>query len=115
VAPRAKTVLEIQTGGSSLKGVDVSEEEAMFVSRLGKVARLAAVGGAAAVAVLALTAGAASAAVPASPWYWSLVVPSPGTNVLVLGTGHGLFRSSNGGKTWKAVGPKGLDSTSLVK
>jgi photosystem II stability/assembly factor-like uncharacterized protein len=34
--------------------------------------------------------------------------------VLLLGTGHGLYRSTDGGKTWRATGPAGLDATSVV-
>jgi photosystem II stability/assembly factor-like uncharacterized protein len=33
----------------------------------------------------------------------------------VLGTNNGLVRSTNGGKTWKATGPKNVNATSLVQ
>lgn len=65
--------------------------------------------------MLAALPGAAKSAVPASEWYWSLAVPSPNANVLLLGTGHGLYRSSDGGRHWAATGPAGLDTTSIVE
>ena len=66
-------------------------------------------------AIVALAPAAASGAVPASSWYWSLAVPAANAKVLVLGTGHGLYRSTNGGVTWQATGPIGLDATSLAQ
>lgn len=35
-------------------------------------------------------------------------------NVLLLGTSSGIYRSSDGAKTWKPVGPQGVNTTSLV-
>jgi photosystem II stability/assembly factor-like uncharacterized protein len=66
-------------------------------------------------AVLAAVPGPAAGAVPASEWYWTLVVPSTSANVLLLGTGHGLYRSSDGGRRWQATGPAGLDATSIAQ
>jgi hypothetical protein len=65
--------------------------------------------------VTLLAPAAAEAAVPASKWYWSLTVPSSNANVLLLGTGHGLYRSSNGGRSWQATGPAGLNATSIAQ
>jgi photosystem II stability/assembly factor-like uncharacterized protein len=79
-----------------------------------QVKRMAVVGMVAA-GVLTALPGFAQGAVPVSQWYWTLVVPSASPNVLLLGTGHGLYRSSNGGKSWKATGPAGLDATSIVQ
>jgi hypothetical protein len=73
----------------------------------------------AAVAVIAALPAAwptvAVGAVPASPWYWTMVVSPSSPNVLLLGIGHGLYRSTDGGKTWRASGPAGLDATSLAE
>jgi photosystem II stability/assembly factor-like uncharacterized protein len=61
-----------------------------------------------------------TAVVPAVPlpfltWYWALTVSSSDPNVLVLGTSNGLYRSSDGGKTWRSTGPTGVITTSLVQ
>jgi photosystem II stability/assembly factor-like uncharacterized protein len=56
-----------------------------------------------------------AAGVPFSPWYWTMAVSPADANVLVLATSSGLFRSEDGGKTWKATGPKGLNATSLAQ
>jgi photosystem II stability/assembly factor-like uncharacterized protein len=66
-------------------------------------------------AIAAAWPALAPAAVPASAWYWTMVVSPSSPNVLLLGTGHGLYRSTDGGKTWQATGPAGLDATSLVE
>jgi photosystem II stability/assembly factor-like uncharacterized protein len=66
-------------------------------------------------AIVALTPAAASGAVPAASWYWSLLVPAANANVLLLGTGHGLYRSTDAGATWHSTGPAGLDATSLAE
>jgi photosystem II stability/assembly factor-like uncharacterized protein len=57
----------------------------------------------------------AAAQVPYSPWYWTMVVSPTDPNLLVLATSSGLFRSSDGAKTWKPVGPKGVNMTSVVQ
>ena len=38
-----------------------------------------------------------------------------GPDVVVVGTSNGLYRSSDGGKTWRPTGPKGVAATSLVQ
>ena len=48
--------------------------------------------------------GAKSGGVPFVPWYWALVVSPSDPNVLVLSTNNGIYRSSNGGKTWQVTG-----------
>ena len=35
-------------------------------------------------------------------------------HVLVLGTSNGLYRSTDGGRTWRPTGPGGMEPTSLV-
>jgi photosystem II stability/assembly factor-like uncharacterized protein len=52
--------------------------------------------------------------VPYAPWYWTMVVAPSDSNVLLLGTSNGIYRSADGAKTWRQVGPKGLNTTSLV-
>lgn len=52
---------------------------------------------------------------PYAPWYWTMAVSPSDPNVLVLGTSKGLYRSSDGGKTWKPTGPKRLNATSLLQ
>jgi len=69
---------------------------------------------AAGTAALALPA-TALAAVPAASWYWALAAPTASTKVLLLGTSTGVYRSSDGGKTWHASGLAGVDTTSLVR
>ena len=41
--------------------------------------------------------------VPASLWYWTMAVSPSDPNVLVVGTASGLFRSEDGGKSWRKV------------
>jgi photosystem II stability/assembly factor-like uncharacterized protein len=58
--------------------------------------------------------------VPAIPlpfltWYWSLTVSPSDPNVLLLGTSDGLYRSEDGGKTWRQTGGKGVVLTSLAR
>jgi photosystem II stability/assembly factor-like uncharacterized protein len=65
--------------------------------------------------VFALAPGVAAGAVPFSSWYWSLAVPSSSPNVVLLGTSKGVFRSTDGGKSWAASGLAGVDTTSLVQ
>jgi len=52
---------------------------------------------------------------PYAPWYWTMLVSKSDPNVLILGTNQGLYRSANGGKTWSAVGPKGVHATSIAQ
>jgi photosystem II stability/assembly factor-like uncharacterized protein len=44
-----------------------------------------------------------------------MVISATDPNVLVLGTSNGLYRSADGGKTWSATGPKGIDATSVAQ
>ena len=63
----------------------------------------------------ALLPAAAQAAVPKASWYWSLAVSSSDPSALVLATGSGLYRSSDGGHTWKPSGLAGVDVTSVAQ
>lgn len=56
----------------------------------------------------------AANAVPYVPWYWTMVVSPNDPNAVVLGTSNGLYRSADGAKTWKQVGPQGVNMTSVV-
>ena len=49
-----------------------------------------------------------------SAWYWTMVVAPSSTDQLVVGTNDGMFCSADGGKLWQAVGPTGVNATSLV-
>ena len=53
--------------------------------------------------------------VPTAEWYWAMAVSQSDPDVLLLGTSSGLYRSDNGGKTWKPTGPEGLNATSLAQ
>jgi photosystem II stability/assembly factor-like uncharacterized protein len=62
------------------------------------------------------SAGITSAsAVPYTPWYWTMTVSSSDPKVLILATSSGLYRSSDGAKTWKPTGPRGVNTTSVVQ
>jgi photosystem II stability/assembly factor-like uncharacterized protein len=61
------------------------------------------------------TATLTGAAVPSSLWYWTMAVSPTDPDVLVVGTANGLFRSTDGGKTWKPTGPKNFNATSVVQ
>jgi photosystem II stability/assembly factor-like uncharacterized protein len=52
---------------------------------------------------------------PFGAWYWTMAVSPSEPKVLVLGTSNGLYRSTDGGKTWLPTGPKGINATSLVQ
>ena len=52
---------------------------------------------------------------PSLTWYWSLVVSPSDSNVLLLGTSDGLYRSDDGGKTWRQTGSKSIVLTSLAR
>ena len=52
---------------------------------------------------------------PFVPWYWTMAVSASDPNTLVLGTSKGLYRSTDGGKSWAATGPKGIHATSIVQ
>jgi photosystem II stability/assembly factor-like uncharacterized protein len=66
-------------------------------------------------AVVAVLPAAASAKVPYAQWYWTMVVARSNPSVLILGTNSGLYRSSDGGGTWKPIGPKDVNTSSLVQ
>jgi photosystem II stability/assembly factor-like uncharacterized protein len=70
---------------------------------------------AALVLVLALSASAASGPVPVANWYWTMAVSNKSPNTLVLGTSSGLYRSTNGGKTWTPAGLSTVNVTSVVQ
>jgi photosystem II stability/assembly factor-like uncharacterized protein len=44
-----------------------------------------------------------------------MAVAPTNPDVVVVGTAAGAYRSSDGGKTWQATGPKGINATSLVQ
>ena len=56
----------------------------------------------------------AASAVPYAPWYWTMAVSPSDSNIVLLGTSNGVYRSSDGAKSWHQVGPRGLNTTSLV-
>lgn len=62
----------------------------------------------------ATTDAATAGTAPSVAWYWTMAVSPSNPDVLVLGTSGGLYRSSDGGKTWQPTGPKGVDATSVV-
>jgi photosystem II stability/assembly factor-like uncharacterized protein len=65
-------------------------------------------------ALVVTVSASASAAVPKEAWYWTMAVSPAHADVLVLGTSNGLYRSADGGKTWRKVGPAGFNATSVV-
>jgi photosystem II stability/assembly factor-like uncharacterized protein len=71
-----------------------------------------------AVAVTVLAAAAVASAravpVPKAAWYWTMAVAPAHSDVLVLGTSNGLYRSADGGKTWRTVGQRDFNATSVV-
>lgn len=60
------------------------------------------------------TSGSSSGFVPSANWYWTMAVAPTNPEELVVGTSSGLYRSVDGGKSWQATGPAGVDATSLV-
>ena len=56
----------------------------------------------------------AATAVPYAPWYWTMAVSPSDPNIVLLGTSNGVYRSGDGAKTWRQVGPRGVNTTSLV-
>ncbi len=81
------------------------------------VAFLAAFAGLGAVSRSSPTATEATPAqpVPSAPWYWTMAVSPSDSDVLLLGTSQGVYRSDDGGRTWKPTGPKKVHATSLVQ
>ena len=63
----------------------------------------------------ASTGAVTGAAVPSSLWYWTMAVSPTDPNALVVGTANGLYRSTDGGKTWTPTGPKNFNATSVVQ
>jgi photosystem II stability/assembly factor-like uncharacterized protein len=61
------------------------------------------------------TAGTGLGTAPSALWYWTMAVSPTDPNTVVLGTSSGLYRSTDGGKTWAATGPKLLNATSVVQ
>jgi photosystem II stability/assembly factor-like uncharacterized protein len=57
----------------------------------------------------------AAAPLPSVSWYWTMAVSPSDTDVVVVGTSNGLYRSSDGGKMWQPTGPKGVEATSVVQ
>ena len=68
---------------------------------------------AAPVAALALASGT-SAAIPKAHDYHSLLVLPSSPDTLLLGTHTGLYRSTDGGRTWAKAGLAGQDVMNLV-
>jgi photosystem II stability/assembly factor-like uncharacterized protein len=63
----------------------------------------------------AAATSATSGTAPSAMWYWTMAVSPSDPNVLVLATSGGLYRSTDGGKTWQPTGPKGFNSTSVLQ
>lgn len=55
------------------------------------------------------------AKVPYAAWYWTMLVSPSNPNTLLVGTNMGVYRSANGGKTWKASGLTNVNTTSLAQ
>jgi photosystem II stability/assembly factor-like uncharacterized protein len=66
------------------------------------------------IALVLAAAPGAGAEVPKASDYHSLLVMPPGSKTLLLGTHQGLFRSTDGGRTWRAAGLTGEDAMNLV-
>ncbi len=60
-------------------------------------------------------AAARATGLPNTPDYHSLLVSPTNPDELVLGTHSGLFRSSDGGRTWRAAGADGSDAMNLAR
>jgi photosystem II stability/assembly factor-like uncharacterized protein len=56
-----------------------------------------------------------ASAVPYAPWYWTMVVSPTDPNVVLIGTSSGVYRSTDGAKTWHPTGPRNVNTTSLVQ
>ena len=67
------------------------------------------------VASLVAVAAAAAGALPRTTDYHSLLVSSSDPNVLLLGTHNGVYRSTDGGRSWRAAGLVGEDAMNLVR
>jgi hypothetical protein len=63
----------------------------------------------------ASTAASTGQKLPFVPWYWTMLVSPSDPNLLLLGTSKGRYRSTDGGTSWSATGPKGIHATSIVQ
>jgi photosystem II stability/assembly factor-like uncharacterized protein len=70
---------------------------------------------AAALALAATAVPLATGALPRTSDYHSLLVSTSDPNTILLGTHQGVFRSTDGGHTWKASGLAGEDAMNLVR
>lgn len=61
------------------------------------------------------TAAEIVAGLPDTPDYHSLLVDTRDPRALILGTHQGLFRSSDGGRTWSAADLPGQDAMNLAR
>ena len=59
--------------------------------------------------------GSKAGSLPNTPDYHSLLVSPSDARQIVLGTHNGLFRSSDGGKTWQAAELGGQDAMNLAR
>ena len=59
--------------------------------------------------------GATSVGLPDTPDYHSLLVDPANTERVTLGTHAGLFRTVDGGRTWRAAELSGQDAMNLVR
>jgi photosystem II stability/assembly factor-like uncharacterized protein len=71
--------------------------------------------GAAAVMASLIALSSAAAALPHTSDYHSLLVSSSDPNTLLLGTHTGVYRSTDGGRSWRAAGLAGEDAMNLVR
>jgi photosystem II stability/assembly factor-like uncharacterized protein len=81
-----------------------------MISRLFRIVIVAALSA----LVLAVSASAATGPVPVANWYWTMAVSPTSPMTLVLGTSSGLYRSTDGGKTWSSAGLATDNVTSVV-
>ncbi len=73
------------------------------------------VGAAAALAAAVTAIPIATAVLPRASDYHSLLVSASDPDTLLLGTHRGVFRSTDGGHTWRAAGLAGEDAMNLVR
>jgi photosystem II stability/assembly factor-like uncharacterized protein len=69
----------------------------------------------AAAVALVVAAPPASAALPETPDHHALLVDPADARTLLLGTHDGVFRSADGGRTWKLLGLRGQDAMILAR
>ena len=69
-----------------------------------------------AIGAVSRSSPAVTAPLPASAsWYWTMAVSPTNPDTLVVGTSLGLYRSTDGGKSWATTGPTGVEPTSLAQ